>query len=110
METPEGHRDPKERELERLRVLEAAGLLVRDDTPVKRRPRRAAPARPERLTKPDVFPTTELEMDEETQADEPEEQEQQEERMEDAFDVSDSFLSDRGADRSLPSALSTSYA
>lgn len=89
-ESPEGARDPKEREAERLRVLEAAGLLVRDGTPSKRRStRRAAPARPPRRERP-TLPTTAESEDEEPSPEEepPIEPEEQEERMEDAFDVS----------------------
>lgn len=94
VESPAGARDPKEREIERLRVLEAAGLLVRDETPnaAKRRPtRRAAPARPPRQALRRLPSTAESSEDArggQVLEEPPVEPEEQEERMEDAFDVS----------------------
>lgn len=85
---------PKRREAERLRVLEAAGLIVlgssagRSPAGVKRRAtRRVAPARPPRQALPALptmvgSPPAPLE-DEEAQVKE----DQHEERMEDAYDV-----------------------
>lgn len=92
-----GH-SPKRREVERLRVLEAAGLVVlgssgvRSPAGVKRRAtRRVAPARPPRQALPALptaigsFPSLE---EDEVHV----EEDQLEERMEDAYDVKFSFF------------------
>lgn len=82
------------REKERLRVLEAAGLLVKapetSETPKRRR--RPPPARPQRRPGSSVAPAAARESrpaaDEEEDEDEEARPEDREERMEDAYDVS----------------------
>ncbi|SCV75025.1 BQ2448_8054 [Microbotryum intermedium] len=94
METPGGG-DPKEREVERLRVLEAAGLLVRGAPSASRRKRRQAPARPSTNPATDSIPggdkgsltgatSAEENVDPNSALDEDEDQEG---RVEDAYDV-----------------------
>ncbi|GAA5873711.1 hypothetical protein JCM3774_000147 [Rhodotorula dairenensis] len=83
----------KAREAERLRVLEAAGLLVKpasvEATP-KRRPRRPPPARPVRHRPESTF-VTDTPFQEAAQPraedDDPPAPEEQEERIEDAYDL-----------------------
>ncbi|GAA5912265.1 hypothetical protein JCM6882_005211 [Rhodosporidiobolus microsporus] len=83
------------REAERLRVLEAAGLLVKETEAPKRRHRRPPPARPQRRPGSSVNPAgiaDEQRRLDEQQEKEVEEQgepepEEQEERMEDAYDL-----------------------
>lgn len=105
VETPSG--DPQEREAERMRVLEAAGLLVREDkageTPRPRR--RPPPPRPAR--RPAVFDARANDPQTDGTGDEPEDgeedierapelppkPEEQAERIEDAYDVSGTLLS-----------------
>ncbi|SCZ92879.1 BZ3500_MvSof-1268-A1-R1_C065g00318 [Microbotryum saponariae] len=91
IETPGGG-DPKEREAERLRVLEAAGLLVRGGPSADRRKRRQAPARPP--TKPTTGSVSGGDEGHETLAEEsvnpdpaPEKDVDQEGRVEDAYDI-----------------------
>ncbi|KDE02848.1 hypothetical protein MVLG_06638 [Microbotryum lychnidis-dioicae p1A1 Lamole] len=91
IETPDGG-DPKEREAERLRVLEAAGLLVRGGPSADRRKRRQAPARPP--TKPTTGSVSgggegnEILAEESVNADSaPEEDVDQEGRVKDAYDI-----------------------
>ncbi|GAA5869921.1 hypothetical protein JCM8547_008105 [Rhodosporidiobolus lusitaniae] len=75
------------REAERLRVLEAAGLLVKEDEPQPKRRRRPPPARPQRRPGSQAVAVSGIQVvpeEEETKEPEPEEQE---ERMEDAYDL-----------------------
>ena len=92
VESPVATQSPEAREAERLRVLEAAGLLRRRSsraTPKRRR--RPPPPRPQRryrestnLEEAIAAPLEVADQEEEV----PENEEEQEERMEDAYDVS----------------------
>lgn len=95
VESPAASQSPEAREAERIRVLEAAGLLRRGSAATPKRKRRPPPPRPERRPREssnlEQIIDTPLEVAEQHEGP-PEDEDEQEERMEDAYDVRCSSL------------------
>jgi len=110
VESPSIAQSPEAREAERVRVLEAAGLLRRRSSrATPKRKRRPPPPRPQRryrestnLEEAIAAPLEVADQEQEV----PEDEEEQEERMEDAYDVSQFTLFSRlTATHHAPSSL-----
>ncbi|GAA5879139.1 hypothetical protein JCM16303_001313 [Sporobolomyces ruberrimus] len=110
VESPAASQSPEAREAERIRVLEAAGLLRRGSAATPKRKRRPPPPRPERRPREssnlEQIIDTPLEVAEQHEGP-PEDEDEQEERMEDAYDLYQRAMREQAAQDKLeiPSPL-----